>query len=123
MKVSANGPVIGAIVGDCPGFLGVNMSRYQVSKEFTGKAKPQHVVRFLGEFVSAHEFKGDAIQAMRDHATSTRPEIVAYRKPTPSEIKFGYGATHYADFPHGLFLNDDGSYKKRIVFDGLTYSR
>lgn len=47
-----------------------------------------------------------------------------HRKPTPGEIKFGYGATHYRDFPMKECLKKDGSIKKRLKGDdGLIYTR
>ena len=51
--------------------------------------------------------------------------IKAHRKPTNAEIKFGYGAIHYAEFDRDDFLKSDGSLKKWIVskYDGLRYYR
>lgn len=51
--------------------------------------------------------------------------ITAHRKPTPAEIRFGYGATHYKDFPRSVWLKPDGSLKQWIVcvIDGLRYYR
>jgi len=34
----------------------------------------------------------------------TDRSITAHRKPTPAEIKRGYGATHYKDFPRSLWI-------------------
>jgi len=51
-------------------------------------------------------------------------EIEYHRKPTASEIRFGYGATHYRDFPVAQCLKKDGSLKKRLkADDGLIYTR
>jgi hypothetical protein len=33
----------------------------------------------------------------------TGPRLTAHRKPTPSEIRQGYGATHYKEIPVSLF--------------------
>ena len=57
-----------------------------------------------------------------------RPEvtkIVGHRGPTPSEIKFGHGATHYKTFPVDLWKKSDGSIKRFIVcpHDHLRYYR
>lgn len=51
--------------------------------------------------------------------------ITAYRKPTPSEIRFGYGATHYKDFPRSIWTKPNGDLKRWItcVIDGLRYYR
>ena len=51
--------------------------------------------------------------------------ITAHRNPTPSEIRFGYGAIHYADFDVELFKHKDGKPKKWIKseLDGLRYYR
>lgn len=46
-----------------------------------------------------------------------------WRNPTKSEIKFGYGATHYRDFDIEECFNEDGSFKlaMRAKNDGLKY--
>lgn len=50
--------------------------------------------------------------------------ITAHRNPTPSEIRFGYGATHYRDFDVTDWLKADGTLKKWIkADDGLRYYR
>mgnify|MGYP000158043589 CR=1 FL=1 len=51
---------------------------------------------------------------------------VTYRRnPTPSEVRFGHGATHYKDFILGDVIKHCGSIKKWIVCpqDGLRYYR
>ena len=52
-------------------------------------------------------------------------EVTGHRKPTPSEIKFGHGATHYKTFPLDLWKKSDGSIKRFIVcpHDHLRYYR
>lgn len=101
------------------------MSRYTITKEFVGDSVPHYVVRFCDKFIESHRFKIDAVQAMRDHATGILPSITMHRAPTQSEIRWGYGATHYADFDHGEILNDTGGYKRRVKckITGLIYSR
>lgn len=51
--------------------------------------------------------------------------ITYRRNPTPSEIKFGYGATHYKDFILGDVIKQCGAVKSWIVcpHDGLRYYR
>lgn len=56
--------------------------------------------------------------------------ITYHRKPTPSEIKFGYGATHYRDFPFdecvkGVSKSGLPILKQRLKAkdDGLIYTR
>ena len=51
--------------------------------------------------------------------------LTYHRKPTPSEIKFGYGATHYKDFDISFCHKADGTIKKRLKcpIDGLIYTR
>jgi len=50
--------------------------------------------------------------------------ITAHRKPTPSEIKWGYGAVHYRDFYVEDWLKPDGTLKTWIkADDGLRYYR
>ena len=48
-----------------------------------------------------------------------------HREPTQSEIKFGYGATHYLDIPGSVCLKKDGLPKKWLInpMDGLRYYR
>ena len=50
--------------------------------------------------------------------------ITAHRNPTPSEIRFGYGSTHYRDFDVEEWLKSDGTLKAWIkADDGLRYYR
>jgi hypothetical protein len=51
--------------------------------------------------------------------------ITVWRNPTPSEIRFGHGATHYKDMPLELWKRKDGSLKFWTVcpHDGLRYYR
>lgn len=51
--------------------------------------------------------------------------ITYHRKPTESEIKFGYGATHYKDFDIEEIVKPDGNIKKCIKAknDDLRYYR
>ena len=52
-------------------------------------------------------------------------KLTYHRKPTTGEIKFGYGAVHYRDFPVEECVKKDGSIKKRLKAknDGLIYTR
>lgn len=50
--------------------------------------------------------------------------ITAHRKPTTSEIRWGYGSTHYRDFDVEDWLNPNGTLKTWIkADDGLRYYR
>lgn len=51
--------------------------------------------------------------------------IRLHRNPTQSEIKRGYGAIHYLDYPLQLLQKKGGGLKKWTVsrFDGLRYYR
>lgn len=51
--------------------------------------------------------------------------LTYHRSPTPSEIRFGYGAIHYKDFDREICIKSDGKVKKWLVcpFDGLRYYR
>jgi hypothetical protein len=51
--------------------------------------------------------------------------ITAHRQPTPGEIRFGEGATHYKDFSVELWKDKDGLPKRWIkcIEDGLRYYR
>lgn len=58
--------------------------------------------------------------------TGIQPKSYEYhRKPTPREIKFGHGATHYKLFDESLCTKEDGTIKKRLKcpIDGLIYTR
>lgn len=60
------------------------------------------------------------------HREKSGPDsITAHRNPTPLEIRFGHGATHYKDFPRKLWVKPDGSIKLWTVcpHDGLRYYR
>lgn len=47
-----------------------------------------------------------------------------HRKPTQAEIKFGYGATHYRDFPEHQVKKPGFRIKKWLkADDGLRYYR
>lgn len=51
--------------------------------------------------------------------------ITGHRPPTAAEIRFGYGATHYADFDREVWQKPDGTLKRWIKspYDGLRYYR
>ena len=51
--------------------------------------------------------------------------ITYHRNPTPSEIRFGHGATHYKDFILADVIKQCGNVKQWIVcpHDGLRYYR
>lgn len=57
----------------------------------------------------------------RDDVTN----VIGHRKPTQSEIGFGYGAYFYKDFPVALWINAKGYSKTWIKCkqDGLRYYR
>ena len=54
---------------------------------------------------------------------SLNKPVTFHRNPTQSEIKFGYGATHYKDFILGDVIKDNGSIKNWLICprDGLRY--
>jgi hypothetical protein len=57
---------------------------------------------------------------VRDDVT----ECTYHRPPTPAEIKFGYGATHYRDFPVEEVCHKGTRIKKKWFVaedDGLRY--
>lgn len=59
------------------------------------------------------------------HFLSNVSTVTAHRVPTPSEIRFGHGATHYKDFPVAFWINAEGYPKSWIKCpqDGLRYYR
>ena len=53
-----------------------------------------------------------------------KPQMLTYyRKPTKEEIKFGYGAIHYRDFPFEKCFDKSGFQKLRAkaIDDGHIY--
>ena len=52
-------------------------------------------------------------------------EIIAHRAPTHSEIRMGYGSTHYRTFPRAVWEHPDGRPRRWIKAedDGLRYYR
>ena len=111
-------------------------SRYTINKEFTGLSHPMHVLRFCGEFIGAYKYKTDAqcaqsahILARHEKLTGRKVEtITGHRNPTPAEIRRGYGAVHYRDFPVSEWLDTsgtDGKFFKHWIKadDGLRYYR
>lgn len=52
-------------------------------------------------------------------------EVTYWRKPTPSEVRFGHGAIHYRVFPVEQCVRLDGSLKHRMKAkdDGQWYFR
>lgn len=52
-------------------------------------------------------------------------EVEYHRPPTPSEVKFGHGATHYRTFPVEVACHKGTRILKRhfTADDGLRYSR
>lgn len=52
--------------------------------------------------------------------------VQGYRKPTPAELRFGEGATHYKEFPLEDWLRPSGASLKKWIkcpHDGLRYYR
>lgn len=58
---------------------------------------------------------------VRDDVT----EVTYHRPPTPAELRFGEGATHYRDFPVEVCCHPGTRYLKRWfkADDGLRYYR
>lgn len=44
--------------------------RYTIQREFTGAESPQWVVRFCGEWLSAHSKRPEALRFAQDHQES-----------------------------------------------------
>lgn len=67
------------------------------------------------------EHKNHTWPPFRDDVTT----ITGHRRPTQAEINFGYGATHYKEFPVSLWKHPDGRPKRWIKCpeDGLRYYR
>lgn len=62
--------------------------------------------------------------AKQAKAISDTP-IKCHRNPTASELRFGHGATHYADFDREMWIKPEGTMKKYIIspYDGLRCYR
>lgn len=54
----------------------------------------------------------------------TTGNLVYWRNPTPGEIRFGHGATHYKEFEPEIFNGKNGKPKKwlKCPYDGLRYN-
>ena len=96
-----------------------------VNKQFDNKTYCVVTVGPFGsESVIAYGFKtikqANTWAAKQDFVGS----ITGHRPPTPGEIKFGHGATHYKDFTISQMLKKDGGFKARVKcpIDGLVYS-
>lgn len=77
---------------------------------------------------SKASFIVDRTIALRERIKEVRDTEVMLtycRNPTPGEIKFGEGATHYKDFPVNVAVKKNGQIKKTIKcpYDGLIYKR
>lgn len=49
-------------------------------------------------------------------------KVVACRKPNAGEIRFGYGAYHYAEFDLDQWLRSDLTMKRWIVIDRVRWT-
>lgn len=66
----------------------------------------------------------EAFKAGKINATLAQASTVQYhRKPTPAEIRFGEGATHYLDVDIVDAWHTSGRLKKRVTIGGLVYTR
>lgn len=66
----------------------------------------------------------EAFEAGLINATLRDAQTVEYhRKPTPAEIRFGEGATHYLDVDIADAWHPSGRLKKRVTIGGLVYTR
>ncbi len=76
----------------------------------------------FGEHFTFREAQKEAKRLLIDEHIG---DILTYhRPPTPYEMKFGHGATHYKDFGPAQFIRKDGAIKKRLKcpIDGLIYT-
>jgi hypothetical protein len=51
-------------------------TRYSVEKEFTGRAKPQFVARFCGEFIGSSGFYNSAVVRCIGHNSARKGNLV-----------------------------------------------
>ena len=111
-------------------------SRYTISHEFSGLSHKMYILRFCGEFIAAFKYKHDAKLSLSQHILARHEKltgqkietITGHRKPTPAEIRRGYGATPYRDFSVSEWLDStgkDGKFFKHWIKadDGFRYYR
>lgn len=85
--------------------------------------------RHLGRRIHWQDLPADVQAFARDAFPEWAPmrerEVTYHRKPTLSEIRFGYGATHYRDFPIEQCRKPGTTRLKRLILadDGLRYYR
>lgn len=96
------------------------------AKEFIAQ-NPNYEFELEDEFGNKlpHPFKG---RLPLNEDALKKGQITYHRKPTASEIKFGYGATHYADFDvEDCCEQYLGAFYPKNVYvspqDGLRYYR
>lgn len=58
-----------------------------------------------------------------NEALRAASHVQYHRKPTPAEIRFGEGATHYLDVDIVDAWHTSGRLKKRVTIGGLVYTR
>jgi len=65
-----------------------------------------------------------SVKVSRPLLSQIMKTITLHRKPTESEVKFGYGATHFKDFPVSEVSHPNGKFKRthRCKEDGLVYT-
>jgi hypothetical protein len=91
--------------------------RYQIDSErYINTNTRQQYARFI-VYIDDKKFL-DIARDLPPYKT-----IKLHRNPTQSEIKRGYGAIHYLDYPLQLLQKKGGGLKKWTVsrFDGLRY--
>ncbi len=78
MRKALTGSASQALVGVVGGAaLGKGDSRYQIAREYTGHAsgKPQHVVRFAGDFIGSHPTPEGAAAIQQNHASERQANL------------------------------------------------
>ena len=68
-------------------------------------------------------FKVDLLDMVADKKREVYGSIKAWRNPTHSEVRFGYGAINWGEFERWEWEKPDGNLKKWAMFDGLRYNR
>ena len=97
----------------------INSKTQVTAKDCKSRLLRGILVIFANQYTIQHDTGQTTIDIKTMH-----PVIEYHREPTISEIKFGYGATHYIDFEASVYLNGKGiqKYRLKCPIDGLYYS-
>jgi hypothetical protein len=103
----------------------VTDQRYNIGLEFTGAPTQQHVVRFCGDFISAHEGRGEAEIAALTHAIDREQNHSAWQLVTKVEnvIWIRNGSRHRVAYGADIknFKGKHGSFEASQCFGACVH--